>query len=122
MAGLWSWIGAEWRRSWRALTALTLIVAFGGAITIAAIAGARRADGAFDEFLDQTSAPLDVSIAGSDVDLSNMSGASSLAADMAKIPGVDGVTPVVWMGVGAAANGVTTSPFSTAWLPGVGSS
>ena len=38
---------------------LTLLVAFGGAITIAAVAGARRADSAFDRLLDESSASIE---------------------------------------------------------------
>src|SRR4051794_34293658 len=107
MNGLWPWGVSEWRRSWRSLLGLTLLVAFGGAITIAAIAGARRADSAFDDFLDQASAPLSVGMAGDVGDLSLYEGASTLAKDMAAVPGVEGVTPVSFMGVAGEANGVT---------------
>jgi ABC-type lipoprotein release transport system permease subunit len=102
------------------LVALTLLVAFGGAITIASIAGARRADSAFDGFLDQTSAPLSVTLAGETDNLSLYDGAPALAHDMAAVPGVEGVMPVSWMGVATEANGVTTWAFAIATLGGVG--
>src|SRR4029453_3366177 len=111
MAGLWGWGASEWRRSWRSLTLPALLVTFGGAITIAAIAGARRADSAFDRFLEQTSAPLAVGLSGQDDDLVTLDGASALAPDMAAIPGVEGVTPTAWMGVAAEANGFTMDAF-----------
>jgi ABC-type lipoprotein release transport system permease subunit len=102
------------------LTLLALLVAFGGAITIASIAGARRADSAFSRFLDQASSPVDVSLAGETEDLSVFDGAPALAYDMTALPGVEGVTPVSWMGVAAEANGITLPAFAIATLGGVG--
>src|SRR4029079_3381548 len=93
MAGLRGWIASEWRRSWRSLTLLALLVAFGGAITIGAVGGARRADSDLDHFLDLTSAPLVVSPRGESEDLGVYDGADSIAADMAAIDGVEGGGP-----------------------------
>jgi ABC-type lipoprotein release transport system permease subunit len=120
MGGLWSWVVSEWRRNWRSLAGLTVLVAFGGAITIAALAGARRADTAFDRFLDKTSAAIDVTSAGTTDNLAVYDGARDLAADMAAVPGVEGVRPVTWMGVAAEAHGVVLPAFATAIGPGVG--
>src|SRR5262245_50429610 len=114
MAGLWGWITSEWRRSWRGLTLLAVLIAFAGAIAIAAIAGARRADSAFDDFLEQTSAPLAVTVTGQSDDLGVLDGAASLAPRIAAIPGVEGVTPTGWMGVAGEANGHVMDPFATA--------
>jgi hypothetical protein len=102
------------------MIALALLVAFGGAITIASISGARRADSAFDDFLDETAAPLDVSVAGDSFDLAAFTGSYRLAAAMAAVPGVEGVTPVSFMGVAAAANGASMEAFAVATLRGAG--
>ena len=121
MAGLWGWVASEWRRSWRSLVLLALLVAFGGAIAIASIAGARLAGSAFDDFSDETSAPLEVSIAGASNDFDMFEGALELADEIAAIPGVQGVTPVSWMGVAAEAdNGATMPAFAVATLRGAG--
>lgn len=120
MTGLWGWVATEWRRRWRSLLFLTLLVAFAGAITIASIAGARRANSAFDDFLDQTSAPLQVSLSGKTGDLTQYDGLPALADAMAAVPGVEGVMPVAFMGVAAEANGVTGDPFALATLDGAG--
>jgi hypothetical protein len=87
MAGLSGWVSSEWRRSWRALTLLALLVAFGGAITIASIAGARRADSAFSRFLEQASSSVDVSLAGETKDLSVFDDAPAVGRRHVGTPG-----------------------------------
>ena len=73
------------------------------------------------DFLDQTSAPLDVTSTGTGDDLSIYDGSRDLAGDMAGVPGVEGVTPVTWMGVAAEANGVVLPAFAIReWGRGVG--
>ena len=120
MGGLWAWVASQWRREWRALVGLTLLVAFGGAVTIAAVAGARRADSAFDRLLDESSASIEVAFAGQPGDVDMYDDLGTLADEIAAIPRVDGVLPVSWMGVAAEANGRTLSPFAIALLEAAG--
>lgn len=99
-AGLGLWVRSEWRRGWRSLLGLALLIAFGGGVTPAAIGVARRADSAFDRILDHVSSPVDVSAAGIESDLEVVNGAwADLTGPIAGIPGVRGVTPVSWTAV-----------------------
>ncbi len=99
-AGLGLWIRSEWRRGWRPLLGLSLLIALGGGVTLAALGGARRADTAFDRFLDRVSSPVDVSAVGNDFSFDAVNVAwGDLSESIARITGVRGVTPVSWMGV-----------------------
>jgi hypothetical protein len=101
--GLGLWVRSERRHGWRSLLGLSLLVALGRGITLAALGGARRTDSAFDRFLDRVSSPVDVSAAGNEFDLDAMNGAwGDLSEPIAGITGVRGVTPVSWMGVARA--------------------
>ena len=57
MGGLGLWVRSEWRSGWRALLGLALLIALGGGVTLAALAGARRADTAIDRFQDAVATP-----------------------------------------------------------------
>ncbi|CAN5651597.1 hypothetical protein BH18ACT2_BH18ACT2_12730 [soil metagenome] len=57
MAAAWLWARSDWRRRWASLGVLAVLVAQAGGVTIAAAAGARRADTAFARFVDRTGDP-----------------------------------------------------------------
>lgn len=119
--GLGLWVRSEWRHGWRSLLGLSLLVALGGGITLAALGGARRADTAFDRFLDRVSSPVDVSAAGNEFDLDAVNDAwGDLSEPIAGITGVRGVTPVSWMGVAYEVDGRPVQFFSIATGPPTG--
>lgn len=127
MGGLGLWIRSEYRNGWRALVGLTVLVAIGGGVTIAAYAGARRADTAFDRFLDVTSNSMAVSVTGTNnleesiqLNVASYPRLWGLADDMAAIPGVDGVTPVSWMAVALEVDGEPQQFYSIATGAGSG--
>ena len=121
--GLGLWVRSEWRRDWRSLVGLALLIAVGGGVTLAAVGGARRADTAFDRFLDQVSSPIDVSAAGIEADLTVYGDAwTNLTEPIADIAGVRGVTPVSWMAVAYEIDGEPQQFFSIATGPPAGDS
>ena len=127
LGGLGPWIRSEWRNSWRSLLGVALLVALGGGTTIAAVAGARRADTAVDRFLSQTGGPITVTamptgVAPGDAGAHDTSLAvwSALPAELAALPGVEGVTPAAWMAVALQADGVPGFFFTPAIGVGVG--
>jgi ABC-type lipoprotein release transport system permease subunit len=119
--GLGLWVRSEWRRGWRSLIGLALLIALGGGVTLAALGGARRADTAFDRFLDRVSSPVDVSAAGNDFSFDEVNAAwGDLSESIAGITGVRGVTPVAWMGVAYEIAGEPWRFFSIATGPPTG--
>jgi ABC-type lipoprotein release transport system permease subunit len=113
--GLGLWVRSEWRHGWRSLLGLSLLVALGGGVTLAALGGARRADTAFDRFLDRVSSPVDVSAAGIEADLGVYADAwADLTEPIADIARVRGVTPVSWMAVAYEVDGEPSPFFSIA--------
>ncbi len=119
--GLGLWVRSEWRRGWRSLVGLALLIGLGGGVTLAALGGARRADTAFDRFLDRVSSPVDVSAAGIEANLDVVNGAwADLSEPIADIAGVRGVTPVSWMAVAYEIDGEPQQFFSIATGPPVG--
>jgi hypothetical protein len=102
MVAAWLLLRSEWRRRWGALLAVAVLLAFGGGATLAALAGARRADTAFDRFLAQTHAP-NIAVTseggGPGSDLSVLDGVPArLSPQVAAVPGVLGAVPVAWYG------------------------
>jgi ABC-type lipoprotein release transport system permease subunit len=88
---------------------------------LAALGGARRADTAFDRFLDDVSSPIDVSAAGIEADLSVFDDAwADLTEPIADIEGVRGVTPVSWMAVAYEIDGEPSEFFSVSTGPSTG--
>ena len=57
MSMAWMSAQSEWRRRAGSLALLALLVTLAGGVTIAAVAGARRADSAFQRFVDATGEP-----------------------------------------------------------------
>ena len=69
MGSLGLWVRSEWRNGWRSLLGLALLIALGGGVTLAALAGARRADTAIDRFLDAVATRIGLTVdAGMDDD------------------------------------------------------
>lgn len=120
MGRLGLWVRSEWRSGWRALTGLALVVAVGGGLTMAAWAGARRADSAFDRFLTQVSGQISVSAAGLQTHLGAFDDTWALAPEIAAMHGVTGVRPAAWMAVAMEIDGAPLSFFSPALGPGYG--
>jgi hypothetical protein len=116
--GLGLWVRSEWRRGWCSLLGLSLLIALGGGVTLAALGGARRADTAFDRFLDRVSSPIDVAAAGIPPDQSVYDDSwADLTDPIADIPGVRGVTPLSWMAVAYEVDGDPSPFFSVATGP-----
>lgn len=61
MAAIWAWARLDIRLRWRSLVVLALLTMLAGTVTLAALAGARRADSALDRLLDVT-APATVTV------------------------------------------------------------
>lgn len=57
MAAVWLWARSDWHRRWGSLALLAALITISGGVTIAAVAGARRADSAFARFVDRTGDP-----------------------------------------------------------------
>ncbi len=57
MSMAWTWARTEWRRRAGSLALLAVLVTLAGGVPIAAAAGARRADTAFERFVDATGEP-----------------------------------------------------------------
>ena len=103
--GLDLWIRSEWRRRWRGLLGVALLIALGGGITIAAVAGARRADSATNRFMEQTGSRIVVT-ASPELAIGTELGLwDTIPAQIAALPGVRGVLPVGWEGVALQSGG-----------------
>ena len=98
MSAIRVWVHSEWRRGWRELVVLGLIMALAGGVTMAAAAGARRADTAIDRFQRATNEPrVELELVTSDLEelqelVPRLPPASELADRIASVEGVDGVT------------------------------
>ena len=103
--GLDLWIRSEWRRRWRGLLGVALLIALGGGITIAAIAGARRADSATDRFLEQAGSRITVTASPEFAIGTELGMWDTIPAQIAAVPGVRGVLPVSWEGIALQSGG-----------------
>lgn len=99
IGGLGIWVRAEWRNRWRALVGIAVIAAIGGGLTLAAAAGARRADTAVDRFLIELGAPISVSANSSAMFDAEPGTSADLARQISKVTGVRGVRQATWLGV-----------------------
>ena len=96
-AGVLLWARRELRHRWGTLSVLAVLLAIGGGASVAALAGARRTETAFDRMLQATHQPnLAVNGAGEDgfVDLD-----PSLLDRVVKIRGVTGVAEFAFVAV-----------------------
>ena len=97
MVSVWMWVRSEWRRAWGGLVVVGLLIAVAGGVTMAAAAGARRADSAIARFQGATNYPqAEVELASTDLDdlqamIPRLPSASELADRLAAVGGVDGV-------------------------------
>jgi hypothetical protein len=100
MTAAWLWSRSEWRRRWPSLLLLAPLIALGAGVTIAAVAGARRADTAFDRFIAKTGEPdlgatFDFDRRGFDAELAAR--ATSVFDRASRLPGVTAATSTaVW--------------------------
>src|SRR5919106_2634284 len=78
-------VRAELRRRWRSLIVVALLVGLAGAVTLAAVAGARRTASSFDRFLESTGTQ-DVLVFDEHVS----------RADVARVRALPGVEAVGW--------------------------
>ena len=112
MAAIWLWVRSEWRRGWAGLLALALLIAFAGGVSLAVLAGARRADSALDRFEAATNNPqIGVEPVEPDElsELENWPGSlpapEELADRLTSVPGVEGVSVFTFLGAGVAPDG-----------------
>jgi hypothetical protein len=111
MSAAWMWVRSEWRRAWGGLVALGVLIAIAGGVTMAAAAGARRADSAIARFQVATNDPqAEVELATSDVDelqhqVARLPSPAALADRLAGVNGVDGVTVIDFIAARAAPDG-----------------
>ncbi len=112
LGGLGLWVRSEWRQTWRSLVGIALIVALGGGLAIAAVAGARRASTAFERLADAARTRLTVSSDGPTSETADESSIFQLAEDLAGLDGVEGVMPVAWIAVGLDAPGLDEIVFA----------
>ncbi|HEX9259495.1 MAG TPA: hypothetical protein VF855_08145, partial [Acidimicrobiales bacterium] len=96
---------AQWRRHWAALVFVALVVAVGGGLTMAAAAGARRADSAFDRFLAATHTSNIEVRAEALEDPAVAAGLFDTADDLLKIPGVQTVRQISFVAAGIERDG-----------------
>ena len=109
---LWPWVRGEWRRSRTSLAGVALLIALGGGITLAAFAGARRADSALDRRIEAEGWTVNATI-GTLVTLEEMDGVvDDLLPQVAEIPGVRGAAALTWAGVGLEIDGAPGFFFS----------
>jgi ABC-type lipoprotein release transport system permease subunit len=102
---VWMIVGREWRRGWGGALTIGLLIAAAGGVTMAATAGARRADSAIDRFQAATN-ETQVEVEGSffgDLDqlsatLARLPASAELANRLAAVDGVDGLTMFDFMG------------------------
>lgn len=105
IGGLWLWVRSRWRTRWRALLGIVLVVAIAGGITLAAVAGARRADTAFDRFLATIRAPISLTANANGLVTAGGGFSDEFVREVAALPGVRGVMPGTWLGVALQSDG-----------------
>ncbi|HEX9260421.1 MAG TPA: FtsX-like permease family protein [Acidimicrobiales bacterium] len=101
----WLFARAEWRRHWGTLVFVAVVVAVGGGLVLASVAGARRADTAFERFLAATqTSNIDVTID----DTQDPAARASLFAEAERLAAIDGVRSVrrlTYLAAGIERNG-----------------
>jgi ABC-type lipoprotein release transport system permease subunit len=104
MTAIWLWVRREWRRGWLGLLALGLLIALAGGVTMAVVAGARRADTATERFLEVTRRPeveIELGVLDNPEEaesrLASLPSAVELADMVERVPGVDGLTVLNWI-------------------------
>jgi len=87
----WYWWRATWRTTWRPALVVVLLTGILGAVSMAALAGARRTESAYGRYLQ--------SVGASDVMVNIPSPATSLIARVEHLPGVR--SSAAWAGLAA---------------------
>jgi hypothetical protein len=104
MGAAWLWVRSEWRRALSGLLLLGLLIAVAGAVTMAAAAGARRADSAMKRFQVATNdSPVVVDLQSTDPDemealVPELPTPRELADRLTSVDGVDGVSVLEFIG------------------------
>ena len=120
MGGLGLWVRSEWRTGWRALLGLAMLIALGAGVTLAALAGARRADTAIDRFQDAVATPIGVTVDAS-METTQLGDVwDDIAAEIAALPGVRGVSPTAFSGVSLQVDGEPIAFFMPIIGAGIG--
>ncbi len=91
MTATWYCRGATWGRTWRSAVLAAVLCGVLGAVSLAALAGARRTDSAYGRYLH--------SINASDVLVNVPSADTSLDARVASLPGIR--SSAAWLGMNA---------------------
>jgi hypothetical protein len=98
MGAAWMWVRSEWRRGWAGVVLVGLLIAVAGGVTMAAAAGARRADSAISRFQSLTNdADALVELRTPDVgelQVARLPSPAELADRLAGVAGVEGVSVV----------------------------
>ena len=105
MNGVWMIVRREWRRGWGGALTLGVLIAVAGGVTMAAAAGARRADSAIERFMaatNESQVEVEAAYLG-DLDdfsaiMATLPSSAELADRLAAVDGVDGVTVFDFMG------------------------
>ena len=108
MAALSLWVRRTWTRRWLGLLGLGLMISVVGGVTLAVTAGARRTASAFHRLEMATNAPsVQVELAKPDdqAQYLDLPSATSLADEITRVRGVDGVAVAARMGAEADPDG-----------------
>jgi hypothetical protein len=110
MRAAWYCKGATWGRSWRSVVLVAVLCGLLGAVSLAALAGARRTESAYGRYLHAINA--------SDVEVNVPSPDRSLDARVAALPGVR--SSAAWLGLDAnpVVHGKVNPSFQTDGLAG----
>jgi FtsX-like permease family len=107
MAAIWMTARAEWRQRWRSFLVVALLAGIAGGVTLAALAGSRRADTSFDRLLEREKTP-NVSVQMDErVD-------ATLVREAARLPGVEVAEHMVMLVVAPADSGLVAGQDSMA--------
>jgi hypothetical protein len=111
MGAAWMWVRSEWRRGWGGVVLVGLLIALAGGVTMAAAAGARRADSAISRFESSTNeADALVELRTPDLNelrdrVARLPSPAQLADRLAGIPGVEGVSVLYFVAARAEPDG-----------------
>ncbi len=110
MAAAWYWWLVTWRRTWRSTLVIAVLCGILGAVSLAALAGARRTESAYGRYLS--------SINASDVMINIPSPDTELNAEVAKQPGIRFSASWAGMDVDPVVHGHIDDSFTTDALQG----
>jgi hypothetical protein len=109
MGAAWMWVRSEWRRGWGGVVLVGLLIALAGGVSMAAAAGARRADSAisrFQAFTNDADALVDLrSPDVNELQAARLPSPPELADRLAGVAGVEGVSVIDFVAARAEPDG-----------------